>query len=191
MRALILNGAEPDDQAMAKTATSLTEALKAADCTVESIALCEAEIHPCQGDFLCWVKTPGVCTFDDDGLQISKYMMESDLLILLSPVTFGEYSYHLKKALDRLIPNVSPFFTKQKDEYHHQPRYARYPSLAVIGYLPAADDEAEQIFRALARRNAINFMPPAHACSVLHGNLGVDQVRAAVSETLAQVGVIP
>ena len=45
-----------------------------------------------------------------------------DLVIYLTPVTFGGYSSELKRMVDHQIQNISPFFTSVQGEIHHQRR---------------------------------------------------------------------
>ena len=84
-------------------------------------------------------------------------MMQSDGVVLLTPVTFGGYSSLLKRSLDRSIPMISPFFTTINGETHHRRRYDRHPRLAMLGVTADDNPEEEQVFRTLAKRNAINF----------------------------------
>jgi len=49
------------------------------------------------GCFGCWNKTPGTCVMKDDSAKIAKAVVNSDLLIFLTPITFGGYSSELKK----------------------------------------------------------------------------------------------
>ena len=99
----------------------------------ETIVLREQKIGNCAGDFFCWVRSPGVCNVDDDNRVIAAKVVRSDLVIYLTPVTFGGYSSALKRMVDHQIQNISPFFTAIDGEIHHQPRYAAYPDLLVIG----------------------------------------------------------
>ncbi|MHA2001037.1 MAG: hypothetical protein ACTSVU_02975 [Promethearchaeota archaeon] len=55
-------------------------------------------------------------------------------MIYFTPITFGGYSSTLKKALDRQICILSPYFRKVNGEIHHKKRYNKYPSLIGIGY---------------------------------------------------------
>jgi len=43
----------------------------------------------CTGCFQCWLKTPGLCVIDDDGRLLAGKFIQSDLVVLLTPVTFG------------------------------------------------------------------------------------------------------
>ncbi len=78
--------------------------------SVRSVRVSERRIGPCMGDFFCWTRSPGECTQDDDNREISRTFVGSDLVVFLTPVIFGGYSSELKRALDHLIPNISPFF---------------------------------------------------------------------------------
>lgn len=136
------------------------------------------------------MKTPGICLFADDGREVARKAIQSHLLVLLTPVTFGGYSSQLKKALDRMISLVSPFFQKIGGETHHQPRYRRYPRLLGVGTLPAPDAESEATFASLVARNAINLHAPA-AAAVVFENGTADQAAETIRRLLAAVEVAP
>jgi hypothetical protein len=173
MRAFLMNGGRGDggrDDGLAAVEQSLHQALQAHGYDVDRALLWEVPIAYCRGCFECWTRTPGVCRTDDDARDIARRFMQSDLVVLLTPVTFGGYSSHLKKALDRAIGILSPFFFRVDGETHHRRRYRRYPALLGVGVLPAPDLEDESIFRDLVRRNAINLRVPAHAAAVLYGS---------------------
>jgi hypothetical protein len=112
-----------------------------------------------------------------------------DLTVYLTPVTFGGYSSVLKTMVDRLIPNVLPFFKKIDGEIHHTPRYERYPALVAIGVQSEADAEAERIFKTLVSRNAINYHAPAQAAIVLTRDQASEKVRADVAAVLERMEV--
>ena len=51
--------------------------------------LSEQEIGNCAGDFVCWIRSPGICNVDDDNRAIAEDTVASDLVVYLTPVTFG------------------------------------------------------------------------------------------------------
>ena len=168
LKVLILNGELSGEQSLDRVQKLILEKLKSRGWEGKEILLNRLDIHYCTGCFGCWVQTPGVCVIPDASQQIAKSFIQSDLVILLTPVTFGGYSSELKKALDRIICLVSPFFMKVKEEVHHRPRYEQYPRLMVVGLLSKKDGEMEKILSTLVERNAINFHAPAHASKVLY-----------------------
>ena len=188
MKALILNGAREGETAVDDAAEGVSEELRAAGWEVDCLRLRHTEIAGCLGCFGCWVRTPGICVIDDAGRQVAELAVQSDLMVWVSPVTFGGYSSELKKAVDRLIPTISPFFMKIGGEVHHRPRYDRYPAIAAIGLLSELDEESEDIFRTLVRRNAINLHSPAHGAEVLSTDQTPEAVEQLIGSLLRKVG---
>ena len=137
---------------------------------VRTIAVSEMDIAPCRGCFQCWVRTPGICVIDDAGRAVAEAWMQSDAVVLLTPVTFGGYSAALKKAIDRVIPILSPFFMKIRGEVHHKPRYDKYPALVGLGVLSRRDDESAALFSRIIERHATNAHSPWHRAFVLSGD---------------------
>jgi len=178
MKALLLNGSDANDLTGQRLQQALEAALQARGWQVESVLLREKKIAPCAGDFFCWVRTPGVCNFDDDNRQIAASIVNSDLVIDLTPVTFGGYSALLKRAVDHLIQNISPYFTRLAGETHHRRRYARYPDFLLAGWQAAPDPQAEGIFRHLAHRNTLNFYARRSVCGVALSTQSDAELRA-------------
>ena len=118
MKALILNGYNKEDSEIDAFFNSIMKELENKDWEIESIILRDVNVAPCQGCFDCWVKTPGECKIDDYGRDLAKKMVQSDLIIHFTPITFGGYSSELKKAVDRFIPTLLPFFAKIESEIH-------------------------------------------------------------------------
>jgi multimeric flavodoxin WrbA len=187
MRAVILNGARRDDEGLTPVAQSLNTALAARGWEVKHILLRDRTIAYCQGCFECWVKTPGLCKTKDEAQEVTRALIQSDLLVLLSPVTFGGYSSELKKALDRSIGIVSPSFTRIQGEVHHRRRYTRYPALLAVGVMAEPDADEERLFTALAGRNAINFHAPVHAAGVVYRGQQAERMWAAIGRLVAQI----
>jgi multimeric flavodoxin WrbA len=186
-QALILNGAGAGEGTLDLIQQVLVEELETVGATAEPRVLREIEIRHCVGCFGCWVKTPGECMIDDPARDIAKAFVRSDLVVMLTPVTFGGYSYQLKKALDRIICLISPFFQVIDGEVHHEKRYDRYPALMAVGSLAVPDEESEGIFATLVGRNAINMHSPAHAAGIVYDDQDRDAIRTRIRSLLDQV----
>ena len=156
---------------------------------VDVVILGDEIIAACIGCFGCWLRTPGKCVIMDTGRELPKKLMESDVVFLLTPVTFGMYSSELKKAIDRVAcPILLPFFKKINDEIHHSKRYEVYPSLVSIGVLPNPDKESENIFRTLVERNGINLHSTAIARFV-YSKDKPDVIKEKIFSTLSEVDI--
>ncbi len=189
MKAVILNGSRKGEDTIDSVHDVIVDELQSLGWAVEPFILRDMEIRYCVGCFGCWVQTPGVCLVDDTARDVAREVIQSDLAVFLTPVTFGGYSSELKKALDRIICLIHPYFMKIEGEVHHRPRYDRYPRLMGVGVLPEPDEEYERIFKALVSRNAINMHAPAHVGGVTVSSQGEDSVRETVKALLAAVEV--
>lgn len=165
MKTLILDGSHANDPHVANITHFLLKHLPDA----EVITLRDQKIGNCAGDFFCWVRSPGMCNTDDDNRVIAAKVMHSDLVIYLTPVTFGGYSSALKRMVDHQIQNISPFFANIHGEVHHQKRYKNYPNLLTIGWMDKPDAQVEAIFRHLVHRNAINMYAKTSVCGLVIG----------------------
>ena len=165
MKTLILDGSHANDPQAANITNSLHKQITNA----ETITLREQKIGNCAGDFFCWVRSPGMCNTNDDNRTIAEKIIGSDLVIYLTPVTFGGYSSELKRMVDHQIQNILPYFAKINGEVHHQKRYKRYPNLLTIGWMDEPNGQSEAIFRNLVQRNAINMYVSTSVCGMVTG----------------------
>jgi multimeric flavodoxin WrbA len=188
LKALIFDGSKDDDLVIKKIEAELKCQLSKAGWEVDTFELRKMKIAECTSCFGCWIKTPGICAINDDGRETTKKFVQSDLAIWISPVTFGGYSYELKKALDRIIPSIMPYFESYRGQIHHGARYKKYPKLLVIG-VQEPGLKNEETFMALAHRNALNFRPPAAASGVFNRDQNQELIPAFVAEKLGLLEV--
>ena len=167
MNAILLDGSQTNDNTGGRVRAALEAELKTRGWDVEHIVLCEKKIGNCAGDFFCWVRTPGVCNVDDDNRAIAVAIVASDLMVYLTPVTFGGYASTLKSMVDHQVQNVKPFFAMVEGETHHVKRYKKNPDLLVVGWLDAPDTHSETVFRHLVQRNAINWHAKTYVSGVV------------------------
>lgn len=101
----------------------------------ELIRIGRDDLTFCRGCFGCWIKKPGECIYNDMMSQINRSFVNSDVVVYLSPIVFGQFSANIKNALDRWLPNVLPFFETRSDgSTIHPSRYDSYPKMIIIGY---------------------------------------------------------
>ena len=187
MKAILLDGSIRSNAVSDRFNTLTLQNLYKLGYQVENIVLREKTIGNCAGDFYCWVRSPGLCNIKDDNIAIAESIINSDLVIYLTPITFGGYSSTLKKMVDHQIQTISPFFAVIEGETHHQKRYERYPDFAVIGYSAENNLASEAVFKQLVRRNAINFYAENAACEIINSNLSEDQISKAIQTCLANL----
>ncbi len=184
MKAVILDGSQANDTFGERVRRKFITQLQNLDWEMDHIVLNEQKIGNCAGDFFCWVRSPGICHIDDDNRRIARTIIGSDLMVYLTPVTFGGYSSTLKKMVDHQIQNISPHFAKVADETHHEKRYDRYPDFLVIGWIDTPDAHSEAVFKHLVKRNTINFYAEKANCEIITANRTDDEITASIKNSL-------
>jgi multimeric flavodoxin WrbA len=159
MKITILNGnpsgqANPSfDNYLGRVSADLTDG----GLGVQTVTLRDLNLAHCSGCFGCWVKTPGECVTRDDGPVVRQAVIGADFVLYASPLSMGYPSSLLKKAMDKSVPLIMPYFKMVEGEVHHQARYERYPKLGLLIEREATTDEADmQIVTDLFSRTALN-----------------------------------
>ena len=151
---------------------------------VEAVTLNRELLKPCRGCFGCWVKTPGCCVITDDNANnIAEKQMSSDVVVLLSKITFGGFSADIKSYLDRAIQNIGADFEIYKGEMRHEKRYENFPVLIAVGYGDAGEPE-KQTFTRLIQRNALNMRPKKFSALMVNNSETLKRAARSVLEIL-------
>ena len=183
MSTVVLSAASPELPSVQALSALLMDQLgHAGETDVRLFELATTKLAYCQGEFDCWVKTPGICRAHDAEDAIVRAIHDADTLVMLDAVTFGGHSYTVKRAQDRLICLLAPFFEKRASLTHHDARYAHTASFFALGWMPVADPEATETWRALADANALNMLAPRVGAAVLE-----DASRAGWSAAMSRL----
>jgi multimeric flavodoxin WrbA len=175
MKVLILNSGE-SGSAIDGSVKNLRDKLAARNVETGELILRDMKYSPCRGCFNCWVKTPGLCVFRDDGDILCREVLHSDFIVLASPVIMGYPSAMMKNALDRIIPLIHPYLEDIDGEVHHMKRYAKYPVMGLLLEKSGdTDDEDISIITDIFERAALN----------LQSRLGFVRLTSTPSEDIA------
>ena len=191
MNIIILDGSRQPVPALESVKAELRERIGGKGHQLEEIVLRDNSMSRCTGCFGCWVKRPGLCVYEDDSKKVASCIANAQFMVMLTPVTFGGYSSLLKKALDRQMPILLPFFEKVQGEVHHALRYESYPTMLVVGSLDKEDKLHENVFSRLAKRNSINGHAPKSNSMVVYDNETKEQVSRKLDLVLDGMGVLP
>ena len=187
MKTLILDASDAGDATGERVLFVLRNELRSRNWPIDHVHLPAQQIGNCAGDFFCWIRTPGLCHIDDDNRAIAQAVIGCDLLVYLTPVTFGGYSSELKRVVDHLTQNLLPFFMKVNGEVYHQLRYAHCPKLLVIGWLDSPDANQEAIFHHLVQRNAINMRFAPYVSGVVYADQSDADLAGAIQAWVGEV----
>ncbi|UCE42140.1 MAG: flavodoxin family protein [Candidatus Aminicenantes bacterium] len=187
MYAIILNGSLKHQHHLIPIQKILEEELGSAGWSTEPILLNEVEARSCIGCFKCWDTTPGLCIQKDEAQDVVRKIIQSDLVIFMTPLTFGGYSSELKKIIERMLGLLQPGMTIIKGETHHLKRYECYPSLLAIGVTKNQDDDEKQIFNTLIERHSFNFYPPKHRAEVFLAGEEEWKIREEIKQIIVEM----
>jgi multimeric flavodoxin WrbA len=158
MKVTILNGNYDASNTMFDDyLKKLSDTLSSDSNEVTIFTLRDMDLNYCRGCWGCWVKTPGECVVKDDTREIRRQYIHSNLVLFTSPVVMGFTSALLKRAHERLLPLIHPYFELVDGEVHHLARYDKYPLMALL--LEKGEDTDEEdinIISDIYRRDAIN-----------------------------------
>jgi multimeric flavodoxin WrbA len=188
MSYVILNGMYKDDSFIPRINQMVSDEFQRNNYVGDTVILHDEEIKPCLGCFKCWVQTPGICIIDDYGREVAKKMIQSDVLVYITPINYGGYSAELKKAIDRSLGLISPFFRVYENEIHHEMRYDEYPNLVVIGTLDKPNSDQEEIFTELVQRNVLNLFCPKYSSQVIYTDDDEATIKKKLKNSLMEVG---
>ena len=148
---------------------------------VREIKLRELNIKPCVGCFGCWFKTPGLCVHKDDSAVTSKAVVNSDFVIHASPMIMGFTSALMRRAAEKVIADLLPYFHIIKGEVRHKWRYgSRAPAMGVLlGKEDDSDEEDLDIVREVYRQLTLETQTELRF--VLDSNSSVHQVANAIN----------
>jgi multimeric flavodoxin WrbA len=98
------------------------EGMREAGAEVELFYTKKLRIKPCQGEFNCWLKTPGQCFQKDDMQMLLPKIVAANVLVFASPVYVDGISGPLKNLIDRMVPGALPFFELRDGHCRHPGR---------------------------------------------------------------------
>ncbi len=123
----------------------------------EHIKLATCQIKPCMACKTCWNKTPGNCALNDDMAALVKKFVESDTVVMASPVYTDNVSGLMKTFLDRLIIVGDPHWEfDENNESRHCRRYDKPTGLVAMsncGYPEQSHFDVQRVFYRRLCRN--------------------------------------
>lgn len=110
----------------------LLEGMRETGAEVELFYTKKLKINPCQGEFNCWLKTPGECFQKDDMQMLLPKLAEADVLVFATPVYVDGVTGPMKNLLDRTLPLAQPFFELRDGHCRHPGRDGNKGSKLVL-----------------------------------------------------------
>lgn len=142
-------------------------------------------IQPCRSCGSCGFRSPGQCVIPDDMQAVLKAFAAAQVIVFLTPIRFGGYSFDLKKAVDRLLPVGLPYYVVKGGRMLHPMRYGQ-KLLIAVGLSTDGCQSAESNFKNLVKANGINLLSKSR--SFVFGSLdSAEKLAEELAHTLAEV----
>lgn len=123
MKAVAINGSPHGDKGnTALILTPFLEGMKTAGAEVKVFETRAMTVHPCQGEYACWFRTPGQCFQKDDMQTLLPELPAADVIVLATPLYVDGMTGPLKMVVDRMIPLGEPKIVFREDHCRHPGR---------------------------------------------------------------------
>ena len=110
----------------------LVKGMREAGAEVEVVELRKRKVNNCTGCFTCWTKTPGVCIHKDDmSKELFPKYVESDLIVMATPLYHYTVNALLKTFIERTLPVAEPFLELRDGVTRHPRRHPQKPVVAI------------------------------------------------------------
>ena len=106
MKAIFVNGSPRKEWNTAQVLEAARRGAEAAGAETELIQLCDKNFKGCMSCFACKVKgskTNGVCAWNDDLKPVLEIIMDADVLVIGSPIYFGNLSAMTLALYERVM----------------------------------------------------------------------------------------
>jgi len=152
MKILALNSS-PRGDGQSKTElmlNALVAGMREAGAEVTVVSLGEKKVNNCAGCFSCWTKTPGTCIHKDDMTQeLFPKWLESDLVVLASPLYHFTVNAEMKTFIERTLPVLEPFFLQHNGRTHH-PLRGQPPKTVILSVAGLPDESVFDLLSSWA-----------------------------------------
>jgi multimeric flavodoxin WrbA len=86
--------------------------MRKAGASVELFYAKDLDVRPCEGEFYCWYKKPGVCHIDDSMQSLYPKLREANILVLATPV-YVPLPGEMQNLINRIVPLMNPIIRRQ------------------------------------------------------------------------------
>ncbi len=119
------------------------------------------KIKPCKGEFHCWFEKPGQCHLKDDMQSVYKILIDSDILILATPV-YIPLPGNMQIFINRLLPLIEPILENKdgrtRARFHKQVKIKKIMLVATSGWWELGNfDTVKHIVEEVAANCSVEF----------------------------------
>ncbi len=120
MKLLCVQGSPRKNGNSATIAQRFLKVAKERGATIETYILNELDFKPCQACYACKTSLEH-CVLEDDLTPVLKALGECDLVVVATPVYYGDVSAQTKAFIDRTFSFLNPDFHDRPDPFRFNP----------------------------------------------------------------------
>lgn len=143
------------DEGKGKIGAELFRELSLKGTRVEYISLEGVSVKPCVSCGGCTYKTYGRCVTRDDGDWILPKVIGADVLLFVTPITFGSYSSKIKRVMDKFGLIMDRHYFMENGELVKGGMQGRRFKFYVLGIQENCIDAEIEAFKQLHYENLI------------------------------------
>lgn len=168
------------DQTHLNIGEELYKYLRKNNADVELISSMEMEVKPCFACGGCTHKTYGKCVHRDDGDIILPKLMQSDVLLIVTGVKWGSYSFKTKRILDKCaVIGDRHYYLKNRELV--KGGIGRIKRFLAVGVKEQWSSGEKDVFSKLVEEN-IRIMNVKGRAFVLENDLKSDDLKEIMLE---------
>ena len=161
MNVLCILGSPRKDGNSTTMAKQFISEAKQRGATVRTYRLNDIKYKPCQACYICKTKLEH-CTLNDDLTPVLDAWIESELIVIATPIYFGDITAQTKAFIDRT-------FSFAKPDFHERPDPVRYAPGKKMLWLTSQDSPPE-FYEDVSARYGVLFQN--------YGKFDIHRIRA-------------
>jgi multimeric flavodoxin WrbA len=143
------------DEGKSQIGSELFQELLLKGAQADYISLDGVQVKPCVNCDGCTYKTYGKCVIRDDGDWIYPKVIGADVLIFVTPITFGSYSFKIKRVFDKFGLIMDRHYFIENGELVKGGMQGRQFKFFVLGIKENYIDEEIEAFKKLYHENLV------------------------------------
>lgn len=162
MKVTVVNGSPRMGKGYtSKILEPIIKGMRDAKAEVTLLYTSQLKAKPCIGEFHCWFKKPGECIFKDEMESAYKLLIDSDILIIATPV-YSPLPGDMQNFINRLLPLMEPVLENKngrtRARFHEQVKIKKIMLVATGGRWELGNfDIVKHIVEELAANLSVEF----------------------------------
>lgn len=178
----VVNGCDEDNRLHKQVIEKIGELLVPSKAETNWVQLHDHPLHYCRGCDYCQNVNPGFCSIDDGINDMLKKYINSDTVVILTPVQFGCCHSRVKNFIDRTEPLFLPYQVKKNGRTMMKARYTKYPELVFVGVKENGSEDCMKGFSESVQKSNLALASSKARTAVITKEADIDDLDGLMKE---------